>query len=57
MLFVGYSNPLAPTAASPRLLLVKNSWGTDWGEAGFARLKMTEGAGICRANDFLYMAL
>ncbi|KAI7840663.1 hypothetical protein COHA_005684 [Chlorella ohadii] len=57
MLFVGYSNPANPTPANPRLLLVKNSWGTDWGEKGFARLKMTEGAGICRANDFLYLAL
>lgn len=55
MLYVGYSNPSAPSAANPRLLIVKNSWGTDWGEAGYARLKLVDGAGICRGNEFAYI--
>jgi len=27
--------------------LVQNSLGTDWGEAGYAKVGVTEGEGIC----------
>lgn len=27
--------------------ILRNSWGTTWGEQGYARLLITSGAGIC----------
>jgi len=29
---------------------VRNDWGTSWGEAGYMRLKMTDGQGMCGVN-------
>ena len=30
--------------------LVQNSWGTGWGEKGFARFEMAEGYGVASMN-------
>ncbi len=30
--------------------ILRNSWGTSWGEKGYMRLKITSGAGICGVN-------
>ena len=37
--------------------LVKNSWGTGWGESGFIRIKMTgsNGAGMCGMYQWAWM--
>ena len=30
--------------------LVKNSWGASWGDEGYIKLEITDGAGICGIN-------
>jgi C1A family cysteine protease len=32
-------------------IIVKNSWGEEWGEKGFIKIGLTEGAGICGINQ------
>jgi hypothetical protein len=27
--------------------ILRNSWGQDWGENGYMRIKIVEGAGLC----------
>ena len=31
--------------------LVKNSWGTQWGDNGYVKIAITEGSGICGINN------
>jgi C1A family cysteine protease len=46
---VGYNND-----ASPSYWLVRNSWGTDWGYAGYIYLSMTANSGdICSIQDYM----
>ena len=40
VLAVGFNQP-------DSYYIVKNSWGTDWGEQGYIRVAITPGKGIC----------
>jgi len=34
--------------------IVRNSWNTTWGDAGYVRIGMAEGAGVCGINQAVY---
>lgn len=42
---VGYN-----THFEPPYWIVRNSWGADWGEAGYVNIAMTDGFGVCGIN-------
>lgn len=33
--------------------IVRNSWGTGWGEDGYIRMAMTDGKGTCGINQYM----
>lgn len=33
--------------------IIKNQWGVDWGENGYARIERTSGAGTCGLNQYI----
>jgi len=34
--------------------LIKNSWGTSWGDAGYIKLAIEEGEGMCGVQKVVY---
>jgi len=34
--------------------IVRNSWGTSWGEDGYVRIETSGGRGTCGINQFVY---
>jgi xylem cysteine proteinase len=32
-------------------ILVKNSWGPEWGDEGYVKIALTDGKGICGINQ------
>ena len=45
---VGYGTDVA---SGEEYFLVKNSWGSSWGEAGYIRIGVSAGEGICGINE------
>ncbi|KAK9119991.1 hypothetical protein Scep_018084 [Stephania cephalantha] len=43
---VGYGK----TSEGDKHWIVKNSWGTDWGDGGYIKMKRTNGEGLCGIN-------
>ena len=34
--------------------IVRNSWGTSWGESGYIRIAEASGLGVCGINEYVY---
>lgn len=45
VLLVGYN-----TEGEIPYFIIKNSWGTEWGENGYAKLEISDGYGTCGMN-------
>jgi C1A family cysteine protease len=43
---VGYGTD----AKKGEYIIVRNSWGASWGESGYIRIALVDGAGICGIN-------
>jgi len=48
VVIVGYG-----TSGSTPYWLVRNSWGTSWGESGYFQVEQTTGKGICGINQYV----
>jgi len=42
------------STASEPYYLVRNSWGTSWGDKGYVKIGMSSGKGICGINQYVY---
>jgi len=49
---VGYDN-----GNNPPYWIIKNSWGSWWGEKGYIRILISSGAGICGVNSMPHYAV
>ena len=49
VLAVGYG-----TLDGSEYFLIKNSWGTWWGDQGYVRVGVSDGAGTCGVNQYAY---
>ena len=37
--------------------IVRNSWGTSWGEQGYVRIQTSDGEGVCGINQYVYQPI
>jgi len=54
ILAVGYTTSTTSTSPSDNYWIIQNSWGEDWGTAGYVYIGMAGGAGICGVNEGVY---